>query len=168
MVTNQINLFLLFILNGLLIGLFFDFFRILRKSFKTNDFITYIEDMIFWIVTGLSILYFIFVFNNGEIRFYMFLGIILGVTIYMFLFSSYIIKINVTIINFLKSIIGKIILILLIPLKLLFKIIKKIFYKPISFVFINFNKNSTNFYKKINKLIKSNKKEKNNSKKIKI
>ena len=128
MVTNQINLFLLFILNGLLIGLFFDFFRILRKSFKTNDFITYIEDMIFWIVTGLSILYFIFVFNNGEIRFYMFLGIILGVTIYMFLFSSYIIKINVTIINFLKSIIGKIVSILLIPLKLLFKIIKKIFY----------------------------------------
>ena len=125
MVTNQINLFLLFILNGLLIGLFFDFFRILRKSFKTNDFITYIEDMIFWIVTGLSILYFIFVFNNGEIRFYMFLGIILGVTIYMFLFSSYIIKINVTIINFLKSIIGKIVSILLIPLKLLFKIIKK-------------------------------------------
>lgn len=168
MVTNQINLFLLFILNGLLIGLFFDFFRILRKSFKTNDFITYIEDMIFWIVTGLSILYFIFVFNNGEIRFYMFLGIILGVTIYMFLFSSYIIKINVTIINFLKSIIEKIVSILLIPLKLLFKIIKKIFYKPISFVFINFNKSSTNFYKKINKLIKSNKKEKNNSKKIKI
>lgn len=168
MVTNQINLFLLFILNGLLIGLFFDFFRILRKSFKTNDFITYIEDIIFWVITGLSILYFIFVFNNGEIRFYMFLGIIVGVTVYMVLFSSYIIKINVTIIKFFKNIIGKIISILIIPLKLLFKITKKIFYKPIAFVFINFNKFSTNFYKKINKLIKSNKKEKNNPKKIKI
>ena len=76
MVTNQINLFLLFILNGLLIGLFFDFFRILRKSFKTNDFITYIEDMIFWIVTGLSILYFIFVFYIAYII-YIFISIII-------------------------------------------------------------------------------------------
>ena len=81
MVINQAHLFLIFLLNGISIGLLFDFFRILRKSFNTKDFMTYIEDVCFWLLTGLLILYFIFIFNNGEIRIYMFVSIILGFTI---------------------------------------------------------------------------------------
>ena len=61
---NQAYSFIVFILNGILIGLLFDIFRILRKSFKTPDFITYIEDILFWILTGIITLYFIFIFNN--------------------------------------------------------------------------------------------------------
>ena len=51
MISNQANLFLIFTINGVIIGLLFDFFRILRRSFKTKDIITYIEDIIFWILT---------------------------------------------------------------------------------------------------------------------
>ena len=60
MILNQANLFLIFTINGILIGLLFDIFRILRKSFKTSDIITYTEDLIFWILTGLLLLYSIF------------------------------------------------------------------------------------------------------------
>ena len=56
MITNQAYLFLIFILNGIIIGLLFDFFRILRKTIKTKDIITYLEDFIFWILTGAIIL----------------------------------------------------------------------------------------------------------------
>ena len=45
MASNQAYLFLIFTINGILIGFLFDIFRILRKSFKTNDLITYIEDI---------------------------------------------------------------------------------------------------------------------------
>ena len=72
MVTNQAYLFCIFIINGIIIGILFDFFRILRKTFKTSDLITYIEDSLFWILTGIIILYSIFVFNSGEIRFFIF------------------------------------------------------------------------------------------------
>ena len=82
MIINQGYLFLIFIINGIIIGLLFDFFRILRKSFKTKDTITYIEDILFWILTGVVILYSIFTFNNGEIRLFMFLAIILGIILY--------------------------------------------------------------------------------------
>ena len=92
MITNQAYLFLIFIVNGLIIGFLFDLFRILRLSFKTKDFVTYLEDITFWILTGFIVLYSIFVFNNGEIRFYIFLGIALGVLLYMTIFSSSIIK----------------------------------------------------------------------------
>lgn len=51
MIGNQANLFLIFTINGVIIGLLFDFFRILRKSFNTKDFVTYIEDILFWILT---------------------------------------------------------------------------------------------------------------------
>ena len=96
---NQAYAFIVFILNGFLIGLLFDIFRIFRKSFKTPDFITCLEDFIFWIITGLLLLYSIFKFNNGELRIYIFLGVILGAAIYMLIFSKFFINISVHIIN---------------------------------------------------------------------
>ena len=69
---NQAYLFIIFILIGFLISIIFDFFRILRKSIKTKDFITYIEDALFWALTALIILYSIFKFTNGELRAFIF------------------------------------------------------------------------------------------------
>ena len=146
MIINQAQLFLIFTLNGVLIGLLFDTFRILRKSFKTKDFITYIEDILFWILTGLLLLYSIFTFSNGEIRLYMFMGVLIGCILYMLLISNYFIKINVKIMMILKKIIGKIIAILIFPLKMIFK--------PIKFITINMKKFSIKEYKKIKKSIK--------------
>lgn len=160
MIMNQMYLFFIFIANGILIGILFDFFRILRKSFKTSDIITYLEDFLFWILTGCSIIYFMFAFNNGEIRLFMFLGIIIGIAVYMLIFSSIFIKVNVTIITFLKNVIIKVFKIILIP----FKFIKKVFFKPISFIFINIRKSSTNLYNNFIKITKKNKKIENNVK----
>jgi len=152
MENNQAYIFLLFILNGICIGIFFDIFRILRRSFKTSDFITYIEDIIFWILSGLTTLYFIFAFNNGEIRLYIFLGIILGISIYILSVSKYFIRINVKIINAIKDTLTKILTIILYPIK---KITKIIFFRPVSFIFINVKKfYIQNITKIFNKFVK--------------
>ena len=90
MINTQVYLFLIFIINGFIIGLLFDFFRILRKAIKTSDFITYIEDALFWILTGLLILYSIFTYNNGEIRLFMFLAIVLGILLYVIILSKFV------------------------------------------------------------------------------
>lgn len=164
MVTNQAYLFLIFIANGIIIGILFDFFRILRKAFKTSDMITYIEDLLFWILTGIIILYSIFTFNNGEIRLFMFLAISIGVLVYILLFSSYVIKVNVAIISCIKKITIKIFGFLSVPFKYFYKSIKKIFFRPISFVIINIRKNSTNLFKNIVKISKNAKKIENNVK----
>lgn len=132
MIENQSYLFLVYTINGIFIGILFDIFRVLRKSFKTNDITTYFEDILFWILTGLSLLYSIFTFSNGEIRLYMFLGVFLGCLTYMMLISKYFIKINVKIVVFFKKIFGIIFSIILIPIKFLFK--------PIRFITINIKK----------------------------
>ena len=115
---NEIYIFLLFILTGMSIGILLDIFRILRKSFKTIDFITYIQDFLFWLLAGAILLYSIFSFNNGELRGYIFIGVILGIILYMLILSKYFVKIYVAIINILKKIIYT-------PIKFIINFIKK-------------------------------------------
>ena len=136
MYTNnleQLINFIYFIITGMILSIVFDIFRVLRKSFKTSDLVTNIEDIIFGIITGIIKLSSIFLFNNGELRLYIFIGILVGIIIYILFISKYFIKINVAIINFIK----KIIILLTKPFKILFKFIKRLFFKPISFIIIN-------------------------------
>ena len=104
MAINQAYLFLVFALNGIFIGILFDFFRILRKSFKTVNFITNIEDILFWILTGLSIIYCMYNFSGGALRFFMLLGLILGILLYILTLSDFLVKIVVKIISIIKKI----------------------------------------------------------------
>lgn len=129
--VNQAYLFMMFILNGIFIGILFDIFRILRKSFNTPNIVTYIEDSIFWTISALTVLYTLFVFNNGEIRAYIFIGLFLGIVIYMLFFSKTIIKISVKIIIFVKEIVYKILKIIIYPFACIIKIIQKICIIPI-------------------------------------
>ena len=150
MATNQAYLFMIFTINGILIGFLFDIFRILRKSFKTNDIITYIEDVLFWILTGIIILFTMCKFCDGELRGFTIIGVLMGVILYMLTISTYIIKVFVFIIKILNMIIRKIINIIIYPFKLIFK--------PISIICINIRKWFLDSTNKIYKNIKNVKK----------
>ena len=131
---NQIYLVCLFIGSGFLIGIFFDIFRILRKSFKTSDTLTYFEDFLFWIITGIYLIFIIFKFSFGQIRFFMFASLIIGFIIYILTISKYFISLNVKIIKILKTIILKFLKIILFPFVFLLKTMKRIIFKPITFI----------------------------------
>ena len=126
----------------------FDFFRVLRKRFKTTDIVTYMQDILFWILTGISMLYCIYTFNSGEIRLYEFIGILIGTTIYFLTISKYFIKINSMVLNILTKIFY---VLLIVPLKT----INKTIIKPILTFFDKIrHKNSfksINFLKRFNK-----------------
>ena len=155
MTNNQALLFLIFSLNGIIIGFLFDFFRILRKSFKTSNIVTYIQDILFWILASTIILYSVFKFCNGELRLFIFISIALGVTIYMLLFSKIFIKINIFIINIITKIIK---VIFIKPIEFIIKLMKKLIFKPVIFISINIRKILSSF--KINFKIMFKKKKK--------
>lgn len=140
-------LFLLFALDGVIIGILFDFFRILRRSFYTGNILTAVEDIIFWICAGIILLYSIFVYNNGAIRGYMFLGVFCGATLYMIILSKIFIKVNVYILNFIKRIISIVVKIFSFPIKIVINILIKVIFKPMSFVFVKLD----NFLRKYTK-----------------
>ena len=126
-VYNQLFCLGIFIITGILIGLLFDIFRILRKSFRTADWITYIQDVLFWILAGSMMLFSIFTFNHGEIRSYVFIGILIGIVIYMLAISKLVVKSSVTIILFVKKILSY-------PIHLIERIVKIIMINPILFI----------------------------------
>lgn len=136
MILAEISKFLYFILIGGIIGILFDIFRIFRKCFKTSDFITYVHDILFLLISAIILLISIFIINNGEIRAYMFFGIILGIIIYLFTLSKYFILFSTKVILFLKKIIINPIInifkVLINKIKKLVHNIRKIFNKKIS------------------------------------
>ena len=50
---SQEQIFIFFFIIGIIIGILFDIFRVIRKSFKTPDTLTFIEDLLFLISKSL-------------------------------------------------------------------------------------------------------------------
>ena len=86
---SQEQVFICFFILGIIIGLIFDFFKALRKSFKTKYNITFLEDFIFIVISAVLIIFSIIKINGGNIRFFLFIGILLGVLIYSLTISNF-------------------------------------------------------------------------------
>ena len=89
----------------------------------------------------------------------MFLGMFLGSITYLIFLSSYVIKINVKIITYVKIVLQKCFGVLTFPFALFNKFIKKVFVKPIYILIINIRKIYTRLPSKrvfISKKIKKN------------
>lgn len=85
---NQAFVFFLVIVWGNIVGVIFDGYRTLRQLFRPGFWGTSIGDTVFWlIVTSLTYL-FLMLISWGEVRFYVFLGIVIGLIIYLKLFSK--------------------------------------------------------------------------------
>lgn len=123
---TQGQIFILFFLLGIVIGSIYDIFRVIRKNFKTSDFVTQIEDIIFLIISGILILCFILKFCIGEIRFYVFIAIFLGISLYFLTISKpYVIILNI-IAKFCKKILSFFVNLIKIPYIFIKKHIKKL------------------------------------------
>lgn len=108
MIQNQLFSFFIYVIVGILLGFIFDIFRALRKSIKNSTVATNIEDILFVIISFIIITTVVQIISKGELRFYILLGIILGILIYFLSVSKYIIAgetwILKSIIKILKSI----------------------------------------------------------------
>ncbi len=85
---SQEQIFILFFIIGLIIGITFDFFRAIRKNFKASDFTTLIEDIVFLGFTTFLIVFSVIRINGGEVRFYLFLAIFFGILLYSLTISN--------------------------------------------------------------------------------
>ncbi len=85
---SQEQIFIFFFIIGIIIGIIFDIFRASRKVFKTSDNLTLIEDILFLMISGFLLIISIIKLNNGEIRFYLFIAIFLGILIYSLTISK--------------------------------------------------------------------------------
>jgi spore cortex biosynthesis protein YabQ len=78
---------------GIMIGLLFDLYRTLNFYCKPNKKFVNFMDLLFWIITLGVVFALLLNADFAEIRFYTFLGMAIGVAIYLGLFSFYVLKI---------------------------------------------------------------------------
>lgn len=90
--SKQINLFIFSLLSGALIGVLFDVYRTIRGFESLNKLITAIEDLLFWILTGLVIFIFMMYTSYAYMSFNVFVYIALGLFIYLKLISKIFVK----------------------------------------------------------------------------
>ena len=106
-IALELNFFLICIFYGFFLTLTYDFFSILRRLIIHRAYMVTIEDIVYGIFIGIKVFLLNYENNNGVVRFFMFLGLIIGSVIYHKIFSATLVLVfSTTIEHFLKGILG--------------------------------------------------------------
>ena len=80
------------VLCGLAMGALFDFYRVTASRFRVPRWLLPALDIVYWMAATLGVFWVLLLYNQGEVRLYVFLGLAIGVTGYFGLFSTWVIK----------------------------------------------------------------------------
>lgn len=124
-VASQSNLLLFSMLAGVLTGMLFDLYRVLRGFENPNKILTFIEDTLFWILTSIIVFIFLLKTNYAYMREYVYITIALGILIYISVLSKSFIKVEYKIIGIIIKFTRIIFNYVFYPIKLLFYRLKR-------------------------------------------
>ena len=84
-IGKELSVFLQAVLAGNLIYLVYALIRVMRRLWKHNLFFVSLEDLIFWIGTGIYLFVRIYQTSDGIIRWYFVIGVLFGGTLTHFI-----------------------------------------------------------------------------------
>ncbi|HAK44240.1 MAG TPA: spore cortex biosynthesis protein YabQ [Clostridium sp.] len=123
---RQITLFIFSLLSGMLVGIFFDVYRVIRGFEQPGIIITAIQDLLFWILTGIIVFIFMMYTNYAYMSFNVFVYNGIGLFIYFKLFSHIFLLGYGKVLNAILAIFRVTFYYLFYPIRIIFyKIIKK-------------------------------------------
>ena len=123
-INEQAFLFLTCVQTGIIMGMLYDLIRILRKVIHHPNWLVQIEDLLYWITCGCFAFIMVYWENYGQIRVFVFIGILIGALLYFSTASILFMKVANWIIDWTKKVLKKIISFVLIPIKCIIVIIK--------------------------------------------
>lgn len=91
-IRDEVSIFLEAAWNGMMIAVLYDVLRILRRVVKHSDVVVGIQDYIFWVAAGIMIFSMVFQSNDGVLRGYIFLALLLGACSYHKGFSPWLVQ----------------------------------------------------------------------------
>ncbi len=95
--AGQVYGFAATIAAGLSLGLLFDLYRLWRRATRPQKAVTALSDILFWTVATPVTYFYRLMGNWGELRFYVFLGLLLGLFLYFSVFSVIVINFLITV-----------------------------------------------------------------------
>lgn len=87
-ITIELQFFMISILWGGLLLVIYDFLRIIRNIINHKQLWIAFEDILYWILCGILIFQMMYKHNNGIIRVFSILGMIIGMILYRYIFSD--------------------------------------------------------------------------------
>lgn len=161
--SSQTTTFLFSVVLGLILGLFFDVFKLTNVIFSPTPKRIFIKDIIYFVLSAIITFIFILIVNMGEIRIYIISGEIIGWLMYRLTFGNVIYKILLTVTVFIKKVLIRVkkYIISKLPKKQIIKLIKKL--KDLKIMIIKKLKISINRKKSVKKTEKRKNVLKNNS-----
>ncbi|BAH05186.1 spore cortex biosynthesis protein YabQ [Clostridium kluyveri] len=91
-IEEQIRLIAFSIMAGIITGILFDFYRLIRGYSNLSRIIMFIEDTLFWIFTAIIVFVFLLYTNYAYMGMYAYVLLAVGIYIYMKFFSSIFVK----------------------------------------------------------------------------
>ncbi|MDO5154676.1 MAG: spore cortex biosynthesis protein YabQ [Eubacteriales bacterium] len=88
LIYDEMELFFVCMSSGAMLAMVYDLVRILRLFFRHRDWVVDVEDLLFWIMTAWIVFRMLFAYNQGILRAYAFLGLLLGFLVYAFTLSK--------------------------------------------------------------------------------
>lgn len=86
--VGQLYSFSVTLFTGMAAGFCYDYYRALKASLGLKKYGTHLGDLLFWLVTTGVVFFLLLLFNSGEMRFYVLVGLGLGALVYFYLFSG--------------------------------------------------------------------------------
>ncbi len=105
--VEDISIFYLTLYGGIVIGLLFDLYRVLRSNFKIVKKISFLFDAIFWLLITIVIFTTINLLERFDLRYYHFVALFLGFILYYNTISKYIFTVLNKLISFITSLFKK-------------------------------------------------------------
>ncbi|MCE5287245.1 MAG: spore cortex biosynthesis protein YabQ [Pelosinus sp.] len=90
--ASQAGIFVLTLATGAGLAVLFDVYRVIRRQCRFRTVLTYIGDFIYWVIATCIAFGMLLASNGGEIRLYVFIGLLSGAVLYYQLLSRYVIK----------------------------------------------------------------------------
>lgn len=101
-IDMQVKIVLFSFLGGLLTGVLFDLYRVLR-GFNTIKIIIIIEDILFWILCSIVVFIFLLYTNYAFITPYVYLCLSLGILFYIRVISKVFLKVQYSMIKYISK-----------------------------------------------------------------
>jgi len=138
--AEQTTIFLQAILLGFVYGILYDVFRITRIAVPTTRWLVFAQDVLFFFICALSTFFFLMRTMDGQVRFFVLLGAILGMIIYFYSLSILIMGVSAAIIRVVKAVLRGIYRWVLLPIwRIIYSFVVFIM-RPVRFFGVRFEK----------------------------
>lgn len=124
-INLEVRFFLTSVMWGGILFILYDALRIIRRIIKHCEVIIAIQDILYWMISSVLIFRMMYQMNNGIIRGFSVLGITIGMILYKYLLSDWVVDGISYLLNTLIGWIKKLILFLMKPFRFVFRIMKK-------------------------------------------